>query len=180
MTTDPLGLLNRVGAALTGEGSLFDGVRRETSLDRLSEMLPYRLWDEEKALYLNAASTGWILEIVPFLGADETVVSVLAEMFSDGIPDNAYLQILNWASPRIGPVLDSWATARGGEAGVFKTLALHRVDHLRRGAFRSLSAHAPFLARQFRVFVALGVEGEASPEVRHQLEGLRSNVAQAL
>ena len=180
MTTDPLGLLNRVGAALTGEGSLFDGVRRETSLDRLSEMLPYRLWDEEKGLYLNASSRGWILEIVPFLGADETVVSVLAEMFSDGIPDNAYLQILNWASPRIGPVLDSWATARGGEAGVFKTLALHRVDHLRRGAFRSLSAHAPFLARQFRVFVALGVEGDASPEVRDQLEGLRSNVAQAL
>ena len=180
MTTDPLGLLNRLGAALTGEGSLYDSVRRETSLDRLSEMLPYRLHDDEAGLYLNANSCGWILEIVPFLGADDTVVNVLAEMLSDGVPDGAHLQILNWASPRVGPVLDTWATARGGEAGVFKKLALHRVDHIRKGAFESLSREAPFLARQFRVFLALGVEGDADKEMRDRLSDLRANVAQAL
>ncbi|MEM1148654.1 MAG: type IV secretion system protein TraC, partial [Pseudomonadota bacterium] len=124
--------------------------------------------------------TGWILEIVPFLGADDTVIGVLSEMFSDGIPDNAHLQIITWASPRIGPVLDKWATARGGEAGVFKKLALHRVAHLRAGAFDSLSKHAPFLTRHFRVFLALGVEGDANADVREQLVALRSNVAQAL
>ncbi|MEM9093944.1 MAG: type IV secretion system protein TraC [Pseudomonadota bacterium] len=180
MHADPLGLLNRVGAALTGEGSMFDRIRQETSLDRLSEMLPYRLYDDEHGLYLNANSTGWILEIVPLLGADDTVVNVLSEMFSDGIPDHAHLQIITWASPRVGPVLDAWATARGGEAGVFKKLALHRVAHLRAGAFDSLSREAPFLTRQFRVFLALGVEGSATEEIREQLADLKANVAQGL
>ena len=152
MTSDPLGLINRLGAALTGEGSMFDRVRRETSLDRLSEMLPYRLFDDEDGLYLNAASTGWVLEFVPLLGADETVIGVLSEMLSDGVPDKAHLQIMTWASPRVGTVLDKWASDRGGEGGVFKNLALHRVDHLRRGAFDSLSKHAPFHTRQFRIF----------------------------
>ena len=178
MTTDPLGLLNRLGAALTGEGSLFDRVREETSLDRLSEMCPYRVHDSESGIYINAASVGWILEIVPFLGADETVVSVLAEMFSDSIPDKAHLQIINWASPRIDPVLTSWATARGGTSPFFAKLAKHRVAHFRRGAFDSLSAHAPMFTRQFRVFVALGLEGEATPETLETLITLKANVSQ--
>ncbi|MEL7042498.1 MAG: type IV secretion system protein TraC [Pseudomonadota bacterium] len=180
MTTDPLGLLNRLGAALTGEGSMFDRVREETSLDRLSEMCPYRVHDSDNGIYINAASVGWVLEIVPFLGADETVVSVLAEMFSDSIPDKAHLQIINWASPRIDPVLTSWATARGGTSPFFAKLAKHRVDHFRRGAFDSLSAHAPMFTRQFRVFVALGLEGEASPETLETLITLKANVSQAL
>ncbi|WP_051882318.1 type IV secretion system protein TraC [Parvularcula oceani] len=180
MRADPLGLLDRVGAALTGEGSLFDGVRRETSLDRLSEMLPYRLHDEQAGLYLNARSCGFVLEIVPLLGADDAAVAVLAETLSEGIPDHAHLQIINWASPRIGPVLDGWAAARGGEAGVLKTMALHRVDHLRAGAFESLSREAPFLARQFRVFLALGLAGDADQATRERLAELRANIAQAL
>lgn len=180
MIADGLDVLSRIGAALTGEGSLFDGVRRETSLDRLSEMLPYRLFDEKTGLYLNANSCGFVLELVPFLGADDSVINVLAETLSDGIPDGAHLQIINWASPRIGHVLDNWATARGGEAGVFKKLALHRVSHIRKGAFTSLSKEAPFLARQFRVFIALGLEGDASTEVRQQLTDLQANIAQAL
>lgn len=179
MSIDPFGLLNRIGAALTGEGSMYDGVRSETSLDRLSELLPYRLYDEA-GVYLNANSAGWILEIVPFLGADNTVVEMLSEMFSDGIPDGAFLQILTWASPRVGPILDRWATARGGETGVFRKLALHRVAHLRAGAFKSLSADSPFFARQFRIFVALGLAGDARPDSRAQLTGLRANIAQGL
>ncbi|MEL7322575.1 MAG: type IV secretion system protein TraC [Pseudomonadota bacterium] len=180
MANDPLGLVNRIGAAITGEGSMFDRVRRETSLDRLSEMLPYRLYDEDEGLYINAASTGWILEFVPLLGADETVIAVLSEMLSDGVPDKAHLQLMTWASPRVGTVLDKWAGDRGGEGGVFKKLALHRVDHLRRGAFQSLSKHAPFHTRQFRVFAALGVEGDAKPDVREQLVSLRSNFQQTM
>ncbi|MEM9838010.1 MAG: type IV secretion system protein TraC [Pseudomonadota bacterium] len=180
MTSAPLTFVDRLGAALTGEGSLFDRVRRETTLDRLTELLPYRLYSEDDDLYLNAHSTGWVLEVVPLLGADETVVAVLSEMLSDGIPDGAYLQIISWASPRVGAVLDSWAAARGGENAVFEKLALHRVAYLRNGAFEGLSAHAPFLPRRFRLFFALGLDGEATEEKREQLIALRANVVQSL
>ena len=170
----------RVGAALTGEGSLYDRVQRETSLDRLSELLPYRLYTDEEELFLNARSAGFVLEIVPLLGADDTVISVLSELLSDGIPDGASLQIISWASPRIGQVLDHWAAARGGENDVFDKLALHRVRHLKRGAFDGLSAHAPFFPRRFRVFLALGLPGDADQETRAQLMALRSNITQGL
>ena len=180
MRPDALSLVDRIGAALTGEGSLFDSVRRETSLDRLSELLPYRLFGEEEGLYFNARSCGFILELVPFLGADETLIGVLAEVFSDGMPDGAQLQIINWASPRIGPMLDRWAIGRCGNGALLENLALHRAEHLKSGAFQSLSKHAPFYLRQFRVFLALGLPGEATDERREALQELREGMLQSL
>ncbi|MEL7541851.1 MAG: DUF5934 domain-containing protein, partial [Pseudomonadota bacterium] len=90
------------------------------------------------------------------------------------------MQVITWASPRIGPILDRWAGDRAGEGGVFKKLALHRIAHLQRGAFNSLSKHAPFMARQFRTFVALGIEGEGDATTRDDLVSLRENFIQAL
>jgi len=180
MKSAALSLLDRVGSALTGHGSLYDRVRRETTLDRLSELLPYRLWLEEEGLYVGARSTGFVLELVPFLGSDDTLTGVLSEVLSDGMPDGAEVQIMNWASPRVGPMLERWALARCGDGDVLERLALHRSEHLKRGAFESLSAHAPFYLRQFRVFLSIGLQRDASDETCDTLKALRDSILQAL
>ena len=177
--TRPLDFLNRLGSTIIGDTSLIDKVLSETRLDRLSEICPYRIYDEEDDLYINGNSVGWILETVPLLGADETVVSVLSELLADTVPDSAYVQIINWSSPHISPIINRWGSARRNSLPVLKRMVEYRVNHFRTSTWASLSAHSPLFARQFRVFISLGLSGEATAKSRKILKTLKTDFVQA-
>lgn len=177
--TKPLDFLNRLGATVIGDSSLFDKLLSETRLDRLSEILPYRIYDEEDDLYINANSCGWILEVVPLLGADDTIVSVLSELLADTVPENANLQIINWSSPHISPIINRWVSARTNLSPILKRLVNYRVKHFQTSGSSSLSAHTPLFTRQFRVFISLGLPGEATSKTRKILKTLKVDFEQA-
>ena len=177
--TRPLDFLNRLGSSVIGDTSLFDKVLAETRLDRLSEICPYRIYDEEDDLYINGNSTGWILETVPLLGADETIVSVLSELLADTIPDNAHVQIINWSSPNISPIIKRWASARTNQVPILKRMVEYRVNHFQSKTWSSLSAHSPLFARQFRVFISLGLSNEATEKTRKILKTLKTDFVHA-
>ena len=176
--TRPIDFLNRLGATILGDNSLIENVLAETRLDRLSEICPYRIYDEEDELYINRNSCGWIMEIVPLLGADETITSVLSELLSDTIPDNTHLQIINWSSPHISPIINHWVSARTNLSPILKRLVDYRVNHFQQSAWSSLSAHSPLYARQFRVFISLGLSGAATAKTRKILTTLKIDFAQ--
>lgn len=175
----PLDILNRLGATILGDASLVDSILSETRLDRLSELCPYRIYDEDDELYLNSNSCGWIMEIVPLLGADDTIVSVLSELLAQTVPENAHLQIINWSSPQISPIINRWLSARTNPSPIIKHLMDYRVKHFLTSQSSSLSAHAPLLTRQFRVFISLGIQGEAVAKTRKSLNTLKIDFAQA-
>ncbi|WP_299310178.1 type IV secretion system protein TraC [uncultured Croceicoccus sp.] len=127
------------------------------ALDMLSDWLPYRVYDERAGLYRNRASKGFVLEVTPLVGADERTGEILGQFFSEGLPPGACLQVLNFASPRIGNVVAPWFAPRYEQGGIYEAIARARTSRFYDLVWQSGSAHAPFHARSSRLVVSLGV-----------------------
>ena len=130
---------------------------------RLSTFLPYRYWDEANELFIQDKSLGFVLEVTPLIGGDETTGRLLAELFTEGLPQGAICQVISYASPKIGPIVDAWAIERAKGGAFYEEMAGHRREHFRKATFGSGSRSAPFFFRDFRVFIAVEKAGAADP-----------------
>ena len=180
------------GRALWDEAPPPGAARARYNPARLSALLPYRYWDDQRGLFVQerplfgpqrkdappAVSCGWVLETLPLLGADETLARILSELFNEAAPAGAKLQVISWTSPKIGDLIDPWARARVEAGPVYEEMARHRREHFRRGASESLAAGAPFFLRDFRIFIACEVAGDPdSPIVADLMEAREKFVA---
>lgn len=127
------------------------------TLDMLSDWLPYRVFDSGPRLYKNARSKGFILSAAPLIGADERTGEILGQFFSEGMPEGACLQILHFASPRIGKVIAPWFAARYKQGGIYEAIARSRSKRLYDLVWKSGSAHAPFHARCHNLLISVGI-----------------------
>ena len=117
----------------------------------LHSLLPWRAYDEGSALYVNAASTGFVLELPPFAGIDGETLGALAGTLADAAPERCTLQVIHWASPRFGWAVRAWAEPRmesgsGSGSGSGRTLARMaecRRDLLAPGGWRRLHPGGP-------------------------------------
>ena len=98
-------IVDRLLTGLLGDAEHAEHDRPALMLDLLSDWLPYRVYDPASRLYFNARSKGFVLEVTPLIGADERTGEILGQFFSEGLPQGACLQVLNFASPRIGSVV---------------------------------------------------------------------------
>ena len=155
-----LSLTKARGALLTGlfsDTASPDPARPHLAIDMLSDWLPYRAFDEGTRLYCNARSKGFILDVTPLIGADERSGEILAQFFSEGMPQGSSLQILNFSSPRIAHIVGPWFARRYEQGGIYEAIARARTDRLYDLVWKSGSAHAPFHARATRLVISLGV-----------------------
>ena len=83
----------------------------------LHSLLPWRAFDEASELYVNAAATGFAIELPPFAGIDAETLGALAGTLADAAPERCTVQVLHWASPRFGAFADAWAEPRAGAGG---------------------------------------------------------------
>lgn len=144
----------------------------------LGNWLPYRSYDEEKELFYNTESLGFVMELTPLLGADERTGEIIANFLSSGVPSASDVQIVAHQSPRIGDILKNYSLPRYVAGGVFRKMAEHRVEKLAKGAFESLSSDGPFHVRHHRVFLSY-----ASPYGKveeSEIKALRDNIVSLL
>ena len=175
MTSVLTSMRRRLFSGLFGDASLPENTRAPNQLDMLSDWLPYRVFDDGPRLYRNAQSKGFILSAAPLIGADERTGEILGQFFSEGMPQGACLQILNFASPRIGRIVAPWFAKRYRQGGVYEAIAKARAKRLYDLVWTSGSAHAPFHARCHSLIISLGVPQGAhitDSELVHCREGL--------
>jgi len=146
-----------VAEGLFGDSERDEAARPVFALDMLSACLPYRVFEASQRLYLNARSTGFVLAVAPLVGADERTGDLLGQFFSEGLPPGACVQIVHWASPRIGRTIAPWFAPRYAKGGVFEAIARQRVDAFNDLVWTSGSASAPFHARHHQIFISVGV-----------------------
>jgi len=151
--------LARVGRSVWDESPPIGSPQGAYSRWKLSDWLPYREWDPVKALYQQEKSAGFILETTPLIGADGATSRILSEIFTEALPTGAFCQVVSWASPKVGGTVNPWARARSAGGEIYKELARHRREHLKRGAWSSLSKNAPFFLRDYRIFVSVELPG---------------------
>ena len=140
----------------------------------LHALLPWRAWDEGSELYVNAASTGFVLEIPPFAGIDEETLGALAGTLADAAPERCTVQAIHWASPRFGAALEAWAEPRsraGGALGVMGTRRARMLDH---AGWRPLHAGGPpYTLSDYRAFVCACLAGPPGPAAETELGAFR-------
>ena len=151
--------LASVGRVLDDKTPPIGGTLGRFHRSRLSQFLPYRYWDEDHELFLQDRSIGFVLEITPLIGGDDTTGRLLSELFTEGLPQGSVCQVVSYASPKIAPIVDGWAMERAKGGAFYEEMAGHRREHFRKAAFGSGSRSAPFFFRDFRVFLAVEKAG---------------------
>lgn len=174
-------ILERKGREWWGDEVLPpDAPRQRVSGATLASLLPWRFYDPEHEVYVQDRSVGIILGLSPLVGGDDATQRILTELFNEALPDLAKVQIIQWASPKVGPIVDHWAEARATRGGVQAELARHRRDLFRRGAWESLSPAAPFLVRDFRVLISIELTGRSDKRAMETLKEVRERFIQTL
>ena len=140
----------------------------------LHGLLPWRAWDESSELYVNAASSGFVLELPPFAGIDTETLGALSGTLADAAPERCTVQVLHWASPRFGASADAWAAPRSGAGGAMARMGQRRGALLAHGGWRKLHPGGPpFTLSDYRVFVTACLAGQPGPAVETALGAFR-------
>ncbi|MFM2099261.1 MAG: type-IV secretion system protein TraC [Pseudomonadota bacterium] len=156
------GILSSIFDAVLGDGAKAEKGRPDAGVPMLAHWLPYRSYDAKTSIFHNASAREIAVEISPMVGADERSADIIAQCLSEGVPPGATVQIVNFASSRIGTKLSDWFVPRYSAQGVYERMAKHRTDYLSAGVWHSLSKDAPFHLRHFRVIISIGIPDKVS------------------
>lgn len=154
--------------------------RQRVSGATLASLLPWRFYDPEHGVYVQDRSVGIILGLTLLVGGDESTQRILTELFNEALPDGAKGQVIQWASPKVGPIVDHWAEARAMRGGAQAELARHRRELFRRGAWEGLSPSSPFLVRDFRALISIELTGRGDKRAMDTLKEVRERFIQTL
>jgi len=138
--------------------------KKSDQFHTISSLLPYRSFDERTRLFINQDSVGFALEANPLVGADDSVVSGISKMLSDGVPPGCTIQFINWASPKIGDIFDIWQKPRQTKGGIYRKLAEERIKFFRDANCKSLFDSNPFTLKNFRLIIAVSLPIEVKDQ----------------
>lgn len=126
----------------------------DENYDRYSfqDLLHYDVYDPDSKIYLNKESMGWGLQVTSSTGSSEEFIQILSSILTDVLPAEGDLQVLLWASPKVGPAIDAVENTCSKLGGEFQALAKKQSDYLKQGAFNSLSRFSDFILRDHQVY----------------------------
>lgn len=168
-----MGLLDGLTAALFGDAGF-----RDTRIDlfdsaALSDLLPYRIYDQGQRVYFNEKTIAFMFEI--FAHVDRGVAENFHAALTTSLPGNGGVQIVSWSSPDIDQDLAAWAAARteGDELGEEMVASRMRLfQSMRYGVDAPIRA----IPTRRRRFVIGWIEGETSLTALAALEEYRRSV----
>ena len=91
--TSPLKPLNQIFAGLFDDPDWSEAAPQALANDVISDLLPWRLYDAERELYINEGSTGFILEIAPQVNGMDVSQS-LTSVIQSRAPREATIALL--------------------------------------------------------------------------------------
>jgi conjugal transfer ATP-binding protein TraC len=120
----------------------------------LDDYLSYRYFDEENNLFLSDGNIcGFMLEISPIVGVDDSVHKNLSHFFNDELPEYSYLQFLLVASHDVEDILSHWQEARTNSSPLLDKITKRRAQFVRERA-TSFGVSDGRIARDYRIFVS--------------------------
>ncbi len=120
----------------------------------ISDYLGYRYYDPEHQLFLNDGNmAGFLLEISPIVGVDESVEKNLQHFFNDELPEYGYLQFLLVASHDVENILKYWQEQRVNNDPLLTKITNRRAEFVRRVA-TSFGVSDGRIARDYRIFIS--------------------------
>ncbi|MES0864797.1 TraC family protein [Ruegeria sp. SCPT10] len=143
--------------------------------DVLSDVLPWRIYDDETKFYRGTNGTGFILEVGATIG-DHEVAENIAGVMAANLPADAMFQILNWTSPSIDTISERWKSARGGISPLVDEMVQQRLGHMNGIRYGMDEGGARALPLHRHIFLACWMEGEIGLEDEKRLNSVRTGL----
>lgn len=118
----------------------------------LLEFLPYITFDPKYGIFTNKNTMGFILRVSHFAGIDERAKNSLRSLIASDLPAGCHVQVINYASPRIGNILDYWNNA-GNSKKICKKITEKRLEFFKRGSWQSILGNRQnLLVRDYELY----------------------------
>lgn len=146
--------------SLFGDAGLkYEKRKPQTNFFSIADFLPYRFYDEESEIFINEESVGFILQIGSLFGANEKDMEVISNLLRDSIPEGGTLQVMNYASPRIGDILERYNESRKNEKEEIRVLTRKRTDFVAKGNWDDYSGNnGNYRIRNFKTFLIFSLK----------------------
>lgn len=154
-----------------------DFIENLFTVPHLTSLLPYATYDDEKDLYYNEDSIGFVIETEPLTGASSETQTHIQNFFNTVMPTESALQIMLYADPRIGDFMDNYKSKRKEASPILREMVDKRSQFYESLCYESHMS--PFTVRNFRVFwsFAVSLENARASEVMTVREQLMSTLA---
>ncbi len=144
--------------------------------DVLSDILPWRTYDPEKALYYFDHGVGFFLEVGATIG-DHELADNIGGVVSSSLPSDATLQVLNWTSPTIEPITNAWRVARRDVSPLVDEMTSQRATCLKSLSYGQDDGGARAIPFDRRLFLAGWINTEnAGLDDEHRISALRTGL----
>lgn len=156
---------------LVKEGTAPDGTRRANAklitmdFPELCSMLPYQWYDEERKIFLNDSSIGFVLKGAPLRGANEQVLDSFNDLVKSKIPRGSCLTVQLISTPVIGHDLDygladfAWS---GKLANKFNAITRAYYQRATISGFNT-PVKLPLTLRDYQLYVSFAVPKKGDP-----------------
>lgn len=135
-------------------GRIQQEIRRSTEEAKsFTDFLAYQYFDEESSLFVSDEGwTGFLMELCPIVGSDESLTKNLELFFNNEMPADSWMQFLLISSNNISSILDRWKFSRVSPIPALKKLGQNREDF-----FNYLSSSFEdskgLIARDYRLYL---------------------------
>ncbi len=144
----------------------------------LSEYLSYRYFDEETSIFLSDEGlSGFIMELTPIVGSDETVIKNLEHFFNSEMLENGWMQFLLIASNNIEKILQYWESRRISEIRSIQKLTKNRYKFLSNLA-SDFENSKGIIPRDFKLYLSFTYKTGASSREFQKLKIFMQNLKQ--
>jgi len=145
-----------------------------------SDFLCYKYFDETSSLFFSDEGwVGFLMELAPIVGADETLTKNLEHFFNDEMPGGSWIQFLLVASNDIGDIISHWKSARVSTIPALKKLEQGRekfLNHLS-SSFKDSVGRT---ARNYKLYLVFSQKCSFSSSGAHKIKAFMQNLKQKL
>jgi conjugal transfer ATP-binding protein TraC len=135
----------------------------------LIKHLSYLEFNPDNLIFKNKSTYGFLLKVSPFSGIDIRGINALTKIISYEIPYGATVQVINYASPEIEPLINKWQSSCSRE-GIFSSLSKKRSSFYLDGCKTGLWGKASeFVLRNFELYMAVSFNKRATSENNKEL-----------
>jgi len=150
----------------------------------LLDFLPYRSFNSKNSIFLNEKSLGFVMRVGHFSGINEASKQAIRNLINNDLPVNCTMQVINYASPRIGNLLDFWNKS-SDSSPLFKRLSQRRYDFFKDASWESaIGNKGSLLIRDYELYFCFSMprplSDNGNEDIIFRMRGLQDKLTQGL
>lgn len=153
-------------------------------MDSLLDFLAYRKYDPKTSIFENQKTLGFVLRVGHFSGIDEAAKTAIRSLITNDLPVDVTMQVINYASSRIGNLLDYWHKKQKNDS-IFQKISTGRYEFFKNANWQNvLGNKGNLIVRDYELYFCFSIPKigtqSAYPSETLKLKALQDKFTQGL